>query len=280
MKLFRKILVDVDAMAAAQPALDRAAALARATGAALRIVDVISLREETSFIPDPDAGAEVKQRHRQRLEAMAEHIRDLWPTCDVLVGPPVETLVREVQRFGYDLVVRSHVRDLVSGGGVDVAARLLRECPCSVLAVGAGSLPPRPKIAASVDATSIDVPGQCMNVRVLDLAELLASQDGTLTVLQVWQPFFERRVQARSTDDEFAAYVDRARLNVQRDVDRLLASCRGEARVELRRGRLWEVIPEWVVAEGIDLLVIGNSDALSEWLIHKLPCSLLTVRLS
>ncbi len=65
---FKSILVDIDAMAAAHPATDRALELARACGARLKIVDVVSVPADAhSYLPQ---GSE-ENLFRQRLERLA-----------------------------------------------------------------------------------------------------------------------------------------------------------------------------------------------------------------
>src|SRR5688572_5382918 len=109
------ILVDVDARAAAQPALEKAAQLARATGASLRIVDVMAQPQEVGWRSRVQFDQDVTGLRRRRLQDLALTVRDVVCTIDLLVGPAAEALVQDVRRFNHDLVVRSHARDIVSG---------------------------------------------------------------------------------------------------------------------------------------------------------------------
>jgi universal stress protein E len=110
-------------------------------------------------------------------------------------------------------------------------------------------------------------------------------------LLQAWVPFGERMIRSHSADDQFATYVEGARQRAASDLTRLARSFEGrlaETQFTLRRGEPAEVIPEFVVAEGIDLVVmgtvaraglagmlIGNT---AERVLRKLPCSVLTVK--
>jgi nucleotide-binding universal stress UspA family protein len=120
------------------------------------------------------------------------------------------------------------------------------------------------------------------------MAEL---EGGSPMLLQAWAPFAERMVRSHSSDDAFAAYVEDVRRRTAGDL-RQLAQSFGDRLSAVqtihRRGEPEEVIPEFVVAQGIDLLVmgtvaragiagvlIGNT---AERVLRKLPCSVLAVK--
>ena len=110
-------------------------------------------------------------------------------------------------------------------------------------------------------------------------------------LLQAWAPIAERTIRGHAAADQFAVYVEDARQRATADLTRLAQSfaSRGAGlQPALRRGRPEDVIPEFVVAEGIDLMVmgtvaragvagmlIGNT---AERVLRKLPCSVLTVK--
>ena len=93
------------------------------------------------------------------------------------------------------------------------------------------------------------------------------------------------------TDDQFAVYLEKARQRAASALARLARSFEGrldEKKIVLQRGEPEAVIPEFVVAEGIDVLVmgtvarsgipgllIGNT---AERVLRRLPCSVLTVK--
>ena len=97
-------------------------------------------------------------------------------------------------------------------------------------------------------------------------------------------------IRSHSGDDQFASYVE-VRDNVRLQTSRLVRSFEGrlaETQSTLRRGEHDDIIPEFVVAEGIDLVVmgtvaqsgiagmlIGNT---AERVLRKLPCSVLAVK--
>jgi nucleotide-binding universal stress UspA family protein len=98
-------------------------------------------------------------------------------------------------------------------------------------------------------------------------------------------------VRSHASDDAFAAYVEDVRQRTAEDLRHLAQSFGGRlagAQTVHRRGEPEAVIPEFVVAQGIDLVVmgtvarsgiagllIGNT---AERVLSKLPCSVLAVK--
>jgi nucleotide-binding universal stress UspA family protein len=92
-------------------------------------------------------------------------------------------------------------------------------------------------------------------------------------------------------DDQFATYVEKARQRAASTLARIAQSFDGrldEKQIVLRRGQPEDAIPEFVVSEGIEVLMmgtvarggipeilIGNT---AERVLRKLPCSVLTVK--
>ena len=157
MDAFTNILVDVDASATAQPAVEWAAALARRGGSRLRLVHVLDAPGECSMRLRPDLQEELVRARREQLERIAAATRTA-ASIDVLCGPPADVLLRQVERHTHDLVVRAHQRDVVRhhAGQTPVDLELFRRCPAPVLAVGAVALRSQPRIAVAVDVHPTD----------------------------------------------------------------------------------------------------------------------------
>jgi universal stress protein E len=112
-----------------------------------------------------------------------------------------------------------------------------------------------------------------------------------LTLLQAWRPFAERSILNQNSHEEFSSYLAAAERRAAESLNKLKDSF-GEdlARVHLhlRRGGLEEVIPEFVVAHGVDLVVLGTVARTgiaglligntAERLLQRLPCSVLAVK--
>jgi universal stress protein E len=295
MQPISSILVDVDATAQAQPALERALRIARGCGARLTLVDVIPVPSEarSPHRTDPDH-VETRCR-RAQLARLANSITGLTVDSQVLLGSPALALTQEVLRSGHDLLVRSHARDLVARGPKpfgDVDTQLFRKCPCPVWAIGQGPVPQHPRIVGAVHPDAEDPIGRQMNAKIIELAVFITDLEaGALTLLQAWQPFGERSIRSHTTDEAFSAYLHLEQRRAAESLTNLKDSF-GEylagVQVDLRRGDAEQVIPEFVVARGIDLVVLGTVARrgiagllignTAERLLHKLPCSVLAVK--
>lgn len=100
----------------------------------------------------------------------------------------------------------------------------------------------------------------------------------------------ESKVRSHASDHAFAAYVEDVRSRTAHDL-RPLARSLGERMAEVqtvhRRGDPEDVIPEYVVAGGVDLVVMGTAARsgmagllmgnTAERVLRKLPCSVLAV---
>ena len=289
------ILVDIDAMAHSQPALERAARVARAVGARLRIVDTLCDQTGVQSGFDCDVEDESVRRRQDRLERLADGLPDIPIATELLDGWPAKALIHDVVRFNHDLVVRSHARNLVDDQRTqfgDIDLELIRNCPCAVWALGHGSLSPKPRVVAAVDASAEEPLRRHLTATVIEWAIVLAFiLSGTATLLHVWHPFAEKRARYYGTNTEFSAYQSRAQLRAQRRLSSLAKRYRLKDEhlpIELRRGRVERVIPEFVVSEGVDIVVLGSPGrrgfvqrlmrGTAERLIQTLPCSVVVVK--
>jgi nucleotide-binding universal stress UspA family protein len=112
-----------------------------------------------------------------------------------------------------------------------------------------------------------------------------------MVVFQAWTAFAEDLLRSHAKPDEVAAYVASAEYAAREPLDRLAKSFGDRldsARIELRKGDAEDIIPQFVVSEGIDLVVmgtvartglagfvIGNT---AERLLQRLVCSVLAVK--
>ena len=296
MASFKNILVDIDATASAHPALERAIQLARRSGGKLAVADVMMLPgySPDRFPADVHEGLVVERR--QQLAGIARQVRDVPVEAKLLFGRPATVLIEEVLRSNHDLVMRSHARDVTTSGlrqfgAVDM--ELLRNCPCPVLLVRQGQPATSPRLACAVDASSEDPDAQALNVKIVEVALWMAAALGSNPpiLFHAWVPFGERAVRRHMADGEFAAYLENARQRAAAGLTRIARLFEDRFRqtpTVLRRGAPQHVIPEFVVSENIDVLVmgtvarggiagflIGNT---AERVLRKLPCSVLTIK--
>jgi universal stress protein E len=293
MQPFTSILVDVDAAAPAQPALDRAVLLARRSGARLTVADATTGAIATSPLLPADVEEAMVAARRSDLERVATDAR---AESRLLTGRPATALIQEVLRSGHDLLMRSHARDLSTPGVSPFGAvdmELLRKCPCPVLLVRHGSPTPRPRIVAAVNAAAENSAEDTLNRKIVEAMLLMASSldASSAGLLHVWTPFAERTVRAYASGDQFDTYVEGSRERATADLRRLVGSFDGRldgSPLTLLRGVPEEVIPDFVVKDGIDIVVMGTvarsgiSGLLigntAERILRKLPCSVLTVK--
>jgi nucleotide-binding universal stress UspA family protein len=240
---------------------------------------LVDIDSTASAHPELEAATRVARRSGSRLRVV-----DAAPRAATV-------LVREAERFGHDLVVRSHARDLVGRSG-SINLHLFRHSPSAVWAVGPGPLRENPRIVAAVDASSPDSVTQILNRKAIEMAlQLARAAGGSVIVLQAWRPVAEKQLSVYATEEEFALSVDEAHCRAGNDLALLVDSFGDRlagVRVELRKGLPEEVIPAFVVAEGVDIVVAGARGETGIWhrlfgstaerLLHATPCSVVAVK--
>lgn len=266
MKQFSRILIDVDAAAKAQPALDAAIDVARRCSATVKVVDVVGeVPFATRHYLTPQLEADLVAHRLEQLETVAGRITDVTVTTEVLRGRPATALIREVLRSHHDLLVRSHGRDLGDGGkpfgAIDM--ELLRLCPCPVWLAGAQKRrAATPQILAAIHANPANPDEQQLNASILDLALMMRDVMGArLHIVQAWIAFGETLLASHMPKHEVVQYVEAARISEQQaltDVTRPYTDRLGDAVVELVKGEPEDVIERYVDDHGIDLVVMGT----------------------
>lgn len=265
MTSIKSILIDIDATAADHPALEQAVSLAARCRSDLKIVDVLPwVPAGVRHFLTPDLENELVDHRRQRLKVIADNVRDVTVTTELLRGRPGTALVQEVLRAGHDLLMRSHGREAASGprpfGAVDM--ELLRHCPCPVWLVGRQSPHQPRRILAAVHANPEDADEQELNETVLDWALTLQGfRQAQLTILQAWVPYGASLLRSRMRPDEYAEFVEAAR---RTEHDALLQCLEpfnerlAGVTVELVPGEPEEAIVRFVDSHGIDVVVMGT----------------------
>jgi nucleotide-binding universal stress UspA family protein len=139
--MFRTILVpvDVDDAETSRPALDRAVALAEASGGTLRVVYVRSLVPMSfmEFVP-PHFDTAQQGEAEKRLAALVAGIRlpKERVSSAVIMGGVYHDVLQEAERIGADLIViGSHRPTMATYLIGSNAATIVRHAKCSVLVV-------------------------------------------------------------------------------------------------------------------------------------------------
>jgi universal stress protein E len=266
MKKFSRILIDVDASADIHPALDAAVRVAAQCAATVKIVDVLEeVPAGARGYLDARLEADLVAHRREQLAAIAGRIIQVGVTTDVLRGRPATALIREVLRSGHDLLVRSHGRTLDTRGkqfgAIDM--ELLRQCPCPIwLASSQKEHGAAPRILAAVHSNPADETEQMLNNSILELALMMAElMGGRLSINQAWTAFGETLLASHMPPHELMEYIESTRARereaflalTQPFADRLV-----DATIEFVKGEAEDVIPRYVDAHEIDLVVMGT----------------------
>jgi universal stress protein E len=293
MERFDSILVDVDATAAVHPELDRAVRLARRCGARLTIVDSMTAAAHVPHPVSADIDEDLVAARRNELMRLARRVPEIPTTSVLLVGESATVLIQEVLRANHDLLVRAHARDLTAGSNHGaINQELLRKCPCAVLLAGPGRTPENPRVVGVVTAGEKDSPEAPLGAKVVALTLSMAQlENGAPMLLQTWLPFAEQMIRTNALEDSFAAYLEAERRRTAGILAELTQSFAGtmpDIRMVSRRGKAEDIVPEFTVGQGIDLVVMaaptGGSitgflfGGASTKLLKKLTCSLLAVK--
>lgn len=291
MKRFKKILLDIGTVPGGGAALRRATILARRNDATLTVVAVVPDVPRRTRLAPIGLEALLSEDHDERLAAALAELRDadLRVVSKMLKGDHAVEVIREVIRGGHDLVLRSHTAS-VPYGPIDM--KLLRKCPCHVwLVAGRAAASPR-KILAAVKPSPDDSSTNALNATVLELATSLAeAEGGEVLVVHGWSMFGEGILRRRLSTDELEKLVDEARSDAKRELDELLepfASRIHEDHVHLVKGLPGAVIPAFVAAHQIDLLIMGTlarsgvagviTGNTAEQVLGEVHCSLIALK--
>ena len=300
MQPFRKILVDVDALADEHPAVRRAAELAASCGAQLTIADVLPIVPNAArrYVTE-QVERELADHRRDRLATIAQaltHGRSLpsAPRALLLRGHQAEAILVEVRRGGYDLLVRSHGRDLADPtpafGPID--RRLLRLAPCPVWIVAARQSGKPDRILAALDAGAVDPVDQALNARILELALLMRRlENASLTAVYAWQVYGESLLRSHMPADELDQVLVGSRTQAQAQLDGLIRAAGADAAgvsTVVVKGEPDQALPPYIHEHGIDLVVMGTvgrnglaglvTGNTAERVLHELRGSVLAIK--
>ncbi len=138
--MFQKILLGFDGSEGARRALERAADLARASGARLYLVGVGRLPEYAETAGEiEEAREQAEAFYGRRLEEAQRALQKLGveAVTHVTIGKPSEQILRIAAEFGVDLIVlgvhpHHPLRRRLLGGTAD---KIVDSAECSVLVV-------------------------------------------------------------------------------------------------------------------------------------------------
>jgi universal stress protein E len=261
MKRFKNLLVVYNDEVGADDALTQAAALARANGARLTLID---------FCPEGYGSSAVPVEREKRLERAKRSLK-LDGLCEVnsqvLIGTAIEKIIYQVVQANHDMVIATStgggmVRDVLYGS---LATQLMRKCPCPVWIVKPGQAMAYSRILAAVHPDPSNPADDPLCVKVMDMATSLANAHGAeLHVLHAWEVDGNDRVTIGSEvpDKTYRMLLEKHEGQRRDSVKALLERYRDLPKsplVHLPRGLpQWEIVNA-VKAHDIDLVVMGTA---------------------
>jgi universal stress protein E len=306
MKRLDRILAVADPTADVQPAIIKAARLARACGATL---EVFGCDFDPALNGRPFSDIEVLRGLRD--EFVAERVEYLEDLADDLRagGLNVEThvhwdnplyrgILRRVQESSPDLVVKdTHYHSLLRRTLVtNTDWNLIRACPVPLLLAKAVPWRDRPRILAAIDPGHLADKPAALDHDILDCAGLLARHlDGELHAVHA---FFPAALLALTTgmagtpmagDLTVSEIVATERGRIEGNLATIVAA-HGLTpdRIHLLQGSASEVLPAAAAAQEADLLVMGAVSrsrleeifigSTAERVLDRIPCDTLIVK--
>jgi universal stress protein E len=191
------ILVIVNPLARDQPAVAKAAALARSLGAAIELLICDTKSSRNAHMEEQlpaDSNALVTNNLDTLIEEIAEPLRDdgIDVTTHVISGDPLhEAVIAWMRNSPADLVIKdTHHHSLARRAFADNSDwRMIRACPLPLLLTKQTIWDTRPVIMAAVDPGHAQDPSAGLDHRILDVAASLATQlDAPLHAMHAYAP--------------------------------------------------------------------------------------------
>lgn len=298
------VLAVVDPATGSRVALDKAAAIARGSGARLRLFCCSHDPRLTArlFLSPGSLSAarvDVLRRRRAWLDEQAEPLREAGLAVEVEVAwdaPLHAGILSEVALARPDLVVKEAawheplMRRLVS----HTDWRLMQSCPVPVLLTNQAPWSSPPRVAAAVDPGHPGDPSAVLDHAILTTAERLATWIGaTVEAVHAYLPMDRAMLAAAAGGMPLAPPAGPAGLDMRNAAAEAVSALlpgHGLAQdaVRLVEGAAIDVLPAWCESTGTDVLVVGVVSrsrfaeavmgSTAERLLESVPSDLMVVR--
>jgi universal stress protein E len=188
------LVVIADPFARAQPALSKAAEVARRSGARVLLFNSFMVPQPVADAPmdshEEIIASAIRQR-RARLRELAAGTRLRRTQCMVRWDYPAhEAIVRQVLSSKPDLLITdSHRRGRLARLVLsNTDWELMRTCPCPMWFVRSSKLPRRPKVLVAVDPRHAHAKPTRLDDRLLQVATVVAAQfDARVGVVHAYE---------------------------------------------------------------------------------------------
>ncbi|MBN3862536.1 universal stress protein [Pseudomonas frederiksbergensis] len=295
MSQYQRLLLIINPLLRHSPAMNHAAAVAKASGASLHIAALIPSLNILSLLEEGDrkqARASYLQEHRDWLEEQAQKIqgRGVEVTTEVAWADNMRRdILEHVTQMQPDLLIKQveHEPMLKRAFFTPLDWRLLRHCPVPVYLVGAQSHALPQKVVAAVDVADTEPSNSELNDRIIlqasslalqcnaelhllhacDIsAAFLADMDGGLMLAELTQEL--------RSDLETSFLKLAGRFGVPPD-------CR-----HFVMGQPVSVLSEFAYEHQMDVIVMGRAQysglerllgSTTEHILYQVPCSILAV---
>ncbi len=306
MKRLDRILVVLDPTTELQPALSKAATLARRCEATLELF-ICDFDPSLSGQPffDTDKLRQLREEFVTErltyLEEAAEDLRTEGLAVETHVhwdNPTYRGIVRRVEESSPDLVVKDthHHTVLRRTLFTNTDWNLIRTCPAPLLLVKPGDWPDSPRVLAALDPGHLGDKPATLDHDILEWSELVAARMGG--ELHAVHAFFPAALLAATTsmggmplvtDVTAAEIVEEERKRIAGVLGEIVASHDiVPVRVHLEQGAAYEVLPRVAEQLGAALLVMGAVSrsrlqevflgSTAERVLDRLGCDVLVVK--
>jgi universal stress protein E len=302
----RQLLVIIDPYTTAQPCVNKAARLARSSGAEIElfICDNSPEARANRYVASElyeAALADRRARHDAQLELLAGPLRQqgLKVTTDVVFDDPLhQGIVEKVRALGPDIVIKdTHYHGPVRRAFfTHTDWHLIRECPVPLLLTKPAVWRAAVRIVAAVDPGHADDKPATLDRELLAATEQLSTYlRGDVRAVHVFDaiPLFAMSVPAAAEASGLAwadgQYVETLRRMHQRDLDALITEYPAFAgHTDFLEGPPATVLPDYVADRDVDVMVLGavSRGALqrllvgstAERMLDRLPCDILILK--
>jgi len=306
MKRLDRILAVLDPTTEVQPAVAKAATLARRCGATLELF-ICDFDPSLSGQPffDTDKLRQLREEFVTErltyLEETAEDLRAEGPAVETHVhwdNPTYRGIVRRVEESTPDLVVKdTHYHTVLRRTlFTNTDWNLIRTCPAPLLLVKPGDWPDTPRVLAALDPGHLGDKPAALDHDILEWSELIAARMGG--ELHAVHAFFPAALLAAATSMggmplltgvSAAEIIGEERRRIAGVLGEIVASHEvAPARVHLEQGAAHEVLPRVAEQLGAALLVMGAVSrsrlqevflgSTAERVLDRLGCDVLVVK--
>lgn len=299
-----QILAVVDPTAETQPALERAAGVARVTGAALEVFicyynEYLAEERPRNFPALADVRREIVEGTERYLEQLAAPLRDsgLAVSTALLWDHPLhQGIVRHAAATGADLVFKDthHHTAIARALFSNTDWNLIRNCASPLWLVKPGGWPDKPVFLAAIDPMNEHDKPAALDDEIIVLAKTLAgAAGGELHAFHAFDPRLAVSTAAANAYIPVSLPFDEIEAQMREQhgkrFDEIVAFHGiGKERAHLVSGAAHEELPELARTLGASLVIMGAVGrnrlqrlfigSTAERTLQHLPCDLLIVK--